>query len=99
MILNAGTDRQQQYSHEHSDKQTWRRKQPIHYLTLLIKSHDNHSSSMALDGGSMLPEGLLTLLHGDGVDDALALAALEARLHNEELGGVNHEGHLADLWI
>ncbi|KAA6426367.1 MAG: hypothetical protein FRX49_03478 [Trebouxia sp. A1-2] len=79
---------------------TW---QPIHYLTLLIKGHDNHGSSMALDGGSVLPEGLLALLHGDGVDDALALAALEARLHNEELGGVNHEGHLADLrpgiWI
>ncbi len=69
------------------------------HLAFLIKGHDNHSSSMALDSGSMLPEGLLALLHGDGVDDALALAALEARLYNKELGGVNHEGHLADLWV
>ncbi|KAA6426368.1 MAG: hypothetical protein FRX49_03479 [Trebouxia sp. A1-2] len=69
----------------------------ITHLAFLIKGHDDHSSSMALDGGSVLPEGLLALLHGDGVDDALALAALEARLHNEELGGVNHKGHLADL--
>ncbi len=54
---------------------------------------------MALDGGGVLPEGLLALLHGDGVHDALALAALQACLHNEELGGVDHEGHLADLGV
>ncbi len=71
----------------------------IVYLAFLIKGHDNHSSSMALDGGGVLPEGLLALLHGDGVHDALALAALQACLHNEELGGVDHEGHLADLGV
>ena len=69
------------------------------HLAFFVKGHNYHSSSMALDGGSVLPEGLLALLHGDGVDDALALAALEARLHNEELGGVDHEGHLADLRV
>ncbi len=69
------------------------------YLAFLIKGHDDHGSSMSLDGGGVLPEGLLPLLHGDAVHDALALAALQARLHNEELGGVNHEGHLADLWV
>ena len=71
----------------------------IIYLSFLIKGHNNYGSSMALDGGSVLPEGLLPLLHGDAVHDALALAAFEARLHNEELGGVDHEGHLADLWV
>ena len=69
------------------------------YLTLFIKGHDHNSGSMALDSGGMLPEGLLALLHGDGVDGALALATLEACLHNEELGGVDHEGHLADLGV
>ena len=69
------------------------------HLALFIKGHDNNSSAMAFDCGSMLPESLFTFLHGDGVDDALALAALQAGLHYEELGGVNHEGHLADLRV
>ena len=69
------------------------------YLALFIKGHDDNSSAMALDCGSMLSEGLFTFLHGDGVDDALALAALQACLHYKELGGVNHEGHLADLRV
>ena len=54
---------------------------------------------MTLDGAGVLQERGLALLEGDGVDDALALAALEAGLHDGKLGGVDHEGHAADLGV
>ncbi len=42
-------------------------------------------------------ELLDTFLHGDGVDDAFALDALEARLDHFPLGGVDHDRHAGDV--
>ena len=44
-------------------------------------------------------EGLVALLQADAVGDALALAALQTRLHDGELAAVNHEGDAADLGV
>mmetsp|Transcript_21753 Transcript_21753/g.56693 ORF Transcript_21753/g.56693 Transcript_21753/m.56693 type:complete len:385 (+) Transcript_21753:624-1778(+) len=68
-------------------------------LALLIERHDHHSSPMALDGVGLLQERLHALLQADAVHNALALAALQACLHNGKLGAVDHEGHLADLGV
>jgi hypothetical protein len=68
-------------------------------LARLVKGHHHDGGAMALDELCVRPEGVLALLEGDAVDDALALGALEARLHNVELGGVNHERHAADLRV
>mmetsp|Transcript_17649 Transcript_17649/g.35511 ORF Transcript_17649/g.35511 Transcript_17649/m.35511 type:complete len:622 (+) Transcript_17649:965-2830(+) len=55
-------------------------------LAGLVESHDNHRCAVALDELSLLDELLLALLERDRVDNALALAALEASLDNVELG-------------
>mmetsp|Transcript_9069 Transcript_9069/g.24373 ORF Transcript_9069/g.24373 Transcript_9069/m.24373 type:complete len:331 (-) Transcript_9069:1503-2495(-) len=68
-------------------------------LAFLIERHDHHSSPMALDGAGLLQEWLHALLQADAVHNALALAALQACLHNGKLGAVDHEGHLADLGV
>ena len=47
----------------------------------------------------VLAELLFAFLQRDGVDDALALQALQAGLDDLPLGGVHHEGHLGDLGL
>jgi hypothetical protein len=44
-------------------------------------------------------ELLLPRLEGDGVDDRLALHALEAGLDDLPLGGVDHHRHAADVGL
>jgi len=51
-------------------------------------------SGLGCDALRLLDEVLLALLERDRVDDALALAALEAGLDDVELGGVDHERQL-----
>ena len=54
---------------------------------------------MALDNLCSVDELLLAFLEGDGVHDALALAALEASLDDVELGRVNHERNLRHVGL
>jgi len=68
-------------------------------LALLVERHDDHRGAVALHQHGVLHERLLALLQRDAVDDALALRALEAGLHDRELGGVDHEGHARDLGV
>ena len=49
-------------------------------LPLLVESHHHRSGPQPLDPPGMLEEHCLTLLERDGVNNALALHALEARL-------------------
>ena len=63
-------------------------------LALLVERHHDDGGAEALDELRLLDELLLALLERDGVDDALALAALEARLDDVELGRVDHERQL-----
>lgn len=68
-------------------------KKPAH-LSFFIKSHDDHSSTKLLDPPGLLQEVLLPLLQADAVDDALALAALQAGFNHGEIGRVDAQGHL-----
>mmetsp|Transcript_1346 Transcript_1346/g.4244 ORF Transcript_1346/g.4244 Transcript_1346/m.4244 type:complete len:374 (-) Transcript_1346:1331-2452(-) len=66
-------------------------------LAILIKRHHNNRGAMALDNLRVVQEFLLTTLEGNGVHDALTLAALQASLNNVELGRVNHERNLGRI--
>lgn len=60
---------------------------------------------MALDGACMRSERILTLLEADGVDDGLALAALQARLWHvcmfmqQDLAEWLPKQHKHSLWV
>lgn len=64
------------------------------HLSFFVKSHDDHSSTKLLDPPGLLQEVLLPLLQADAIDDALALAALQAGFNHSEIGRVDAQGHL-----
>jgi len=68
-------------------------------LTLLIESHHDDSSTVALAELGLPKELLLTYFQGDRVHDALALHPLQALLDHGPLRRVNHEGQLRDGWL
>lgn len=68
-------------------------------LALLVKGHDDHGGAKALDDLGLLNKVLLALLERDGVGDALALAALETRLEDVELGRVHHHGQAGHVGL
>lgn len=59
------------------------------YLSYFIKCHDNDSSSEASYYPSLFKEVRLSLLEANGVDNALALRALESGLNDGKVGGIN----------
>ena len=68
-------------------------------LALLIEGHDDDGRSIALNELGVLDEFLLTNLERDGVDNALALQALEAGNADFELGRVDDDGDLGNLGL
>src|SRR5690606_16714542 len=66
-------------------------------LADLIEGHHHHSGAVALAQLGVVLEGLDTFLHGDRVDDALALDAFEAGFDHFPLGGVDHDRHAGDV--
>ena len=54
-------------------------------LTLLVERHHHYCRAVAADQPGVLQELGLALLEADGVDDALALDALEPRLDHRPL--------------
>ncbi len=68
-------------------------------LALLVERHHHHGRAVAQHLPRVLQERLLALLHADGVDDGLALHALEARLDHRPLGRVDHERHAGDVGL
>mmetsp|Transcript_55188 Transcript_55188/g.146427 ORF Transcript_55188/g.146427 Transcript_55188/m.146427 type:complete len:1471 (+) Transcript_55188:155-4567(+) len=68
-------------------------------LALLVEGHDDNGGAKALDNLGLADKLGLALLERDGVDDALALAALKAGLDDVEFGRVDHERQLRDVGL
>src|SRR5690606_15337150 len=66
-------------------------------LAGLVEGHHHHSGAILAAQAGLLDELALAFLEADGVDDALALDALEAGLQNLPLGGIDHDRHAADV--
>ena len=64
-------------------------------LALLVEGHDDDGRAVLAAQAGVLDERPDALLHGDGVDDRLALHALQAGLDDLPLGGVDHQRHPA----
>src|SRR5260221_1219855 len=61
-------------------------------LALFVKSHHHHRGAVAANKPRLFEEFGLAFLEADGVDDRLALDALQARLQDRPLGAVDHDG-------
>ena len=68
-------------------------------LALLVEGHHDHGRAVLQHRGGVLAELLFAFLERDGVDDALALQALQAGFDDLPLGGVDHEGNLGDFGL
>ncbi len=66
-------------------------------LTLLVEGHDHHGRAVATSEPRLAQELRLALLERQGVDDGPALDALETRLDDRPLGGIDHHRHPADI--
>ena len=68
-------------------------------LPLLVEGHDHRRRAIAAHLARVVEKNLLPLLQADGVDDALALQALESRLEHAPLGGIEHHRHPRDVGL
>jgi hypothetical protein len=68
-------------------------------LALLVEGHDDGGGAVAAEQAGAAEKLGLAVLEGDGVDDALALQALETGLEDGPLRGVEHHGHAADVGL
>ena len=66
-------------------------------LALFVEGHHDHGAAVAPGQARLLLECLLALFERDGVDDALALDTLEARLNHLPLRRVDHDGDPSDV--
>ena len=72
---------------------------PVGSLALLVEGHDDRGGAVAADQAGAAEKLRLAVLEGDRIDDALALEALQARLENAPLGGIDHHGDAGDLGL
>src|SRR5690606_34287554 len=66
-------------------------------LACFVKGHDHHGGTIALAQPGVLLELLDSFLHGDGVDDTLALDAFEAGFDDVPFGRVEHDRHAGNI--
>jgi hypothetical protein len=66
-------------------------------LAVLVEGHHDHGRPVSPEEPRLPDELLLALLEAYGVDDRLALHALEALLDDGPLGRVDHDGHARDV--
>ena len=66
-------------------------------LSFLVKGHHDDRRPVPLDQGGLPQEFLLSFLQGNGVDDALALHALQPGFQHLPFGGIHHEGDFGDV--
>ena len=66
-------------------------------MTFLIESHYNYCRTIFLDHVGLAFEFFNSFFHGDGVDDALALDALEPGLDDRPFRAVNHDRHARNV--
>ena len=68
-------------------------------LTYLIKTHHNDCCTIAQHIAGMRKEHFLALLQTDGIDNTLALAALQASHDDIPFGRVDHHRNLRNVWF
>ena len=66
-------------------------------LALLVEGHDDHRRAVATGQLGLFEELGLAFLHRDGIDDALALDALEAGFDHFPLRRVDHDRHARNV--
>ena len=68
-------------------------------LAALVECHDDDGGPVSPDDARLPDELVLALLERDGVDDALALEALESGFDDAEAGAVHHDGDAGDVGL
>ncbi len=68
-------------------------------LADFVEGHDHHGGAVAQTQARQFAEPVLALLHGDRIDDALALNDLQARLDHLPLGAVDHDRDAGDVGL
>ena len=68
-------------------------------LAVLVEGHHDRGGAVLAAQPGLLAELVLALLHGDRVDDRLALDVLQAGLDDLPLGGVDHDRDPADVGL
>ena len=68
-------------------------------LSLFVECHDDDGGPVPADDARLSDELVLALLERDGVDDALALQALQTGLDDAETGAVHHDGDAGDVGL
>ncbi len=68
-------------------------------LALFIKSHDHRCSAIASNQARLVDEVVLAFFQADGVDDALALNAAQARLNHRPFRRVHHHRHAGNVGL
>ncbi len=66
-------------------------------LADIIEGHDHHGGTVTATDLRLLPEAFLAFLERDGIDHRLALDALEPRLDDVPLRGIDHDRHARDV--
>jgi hypothetical protein len=66
-------------------------------LALFVEGHHHHGGAVLLHLAGVFQEHVLAFLHGDGVDDALALQAAQAGFDHAPFGGVDHHRYAGDV--
>ena len=66
-------------------------------LALFVERHHHGRRAVAAHQRGVLDEVLLAFLERDGIDDGLALHALQPRLDDAPLGGVDHQRHFGNV--
>ena len=68
-------------------------------LALFVERHDDHGRAVGHDLARMREERLFAFLERDGIHDALALDALEARFDDGPLRRIDHDRHARDVGL
>mmetsp|Transcript_11486 Transcript_11486/g.34355 ORF Transcript_11486/g.34355 Transcript_11486/m.34355 type:complete len:255 (-) Transcript_11486:1031-1795(-) len=68
-------------------------------LALLVERHHDRGGAVLAQADRVLRELLLADLQRNAIHDRLALAPLDARFHDLELGRIDHERHLGHVGL
>ena len=66
-------------------------------LSLLIKGHHHDRRAIATNESGLFKEALFAFFERNGIDDALALEATQARLQHRPLRRIDHDRHPSDV--